>query len=337
MNVIAIGEVVVDWLSLKPGETIFSATEFHRGLGGNCTNVAIGLHRLGTPVNLIGKIGADFHGEYLKLALAAEGIDQRYILSDERYPTQQCYMTTTADGEHHFRNWPQPHAADMLSPEELPMDLLNQADVLHCTGISLVKDPRRAAVGKAVELALAAGAVISLDAGFPTGADDKARSGMEKVMHQCHILKMNEFELKFWSQASLLADIDIETIGRQIFDRYQPMALLLTRASHGSLILTAKDTIVCPPLPVAAVSEVGAGDAYIAGVLSSLVQHLQPADRPLAAALPHLSAEQWRQCGLSGNIAGALTTLEHNAYAGMPTRRRLLSMMGKISDSGGKR
>src|SRR3990167_2314727 len=106
MNVVSIGEILVDWLSLTPGASLLDATKFCRSLGGNATNVAIGLQRLETPVKLIGKIGTDFHAEYLKLMLHNEGMSLDWIIEDDQHPTAQCFMTTSADGEHTYRNWP---------------------------------------------------------------------------------------------------------------------------------------------------------------------------------------------------------------------------------------
>jgi fructokinase len=329
MNIVAIGEVVVDWLSLKPGESILTASEFHRGLGGNSTNVAIGLSRLGTPVKLVGKVGADFHGDYLKQELQAEGIALDNIIGDERYPTAQCYMTTTSEGEHHFRNWPRPNAADMLTEAELPVALLQAADVLHTSGISMMIDPRRQSILKAVELARQSGAIISFDAGFPTGADDEARRQVETILSRAHLLKTNEFELRFWSGDD--GSGDVESMARRVFARYKPTALLVTLAAAGSLIITGSDAIRCEPMKVEALSAVGAGDAYIAGVIHWISELLKKAPRPWADALSGLTAQQWRQAGVAGNICGAFATLEHNAYAGMPGKRQLVDSMAKLS------
>jgi len=331
MNIVAIGEVVVDWLSLKPGESILTASEFHRGLGGNSTNVAIGLSRLGTPVKLVGKVGADFHGEYLKQALQAEGIALDNILADEGFPTAQCYMTTTSEGEHHFRNWPRPNAADMLTQEQLPAALLQSADVLHTTGISMMIDPRRGSILNAVELAGQGGAIISFDAGFPTGADQEARRQVEIILSRAHLLKTNENELRFWSGDD--GGGDIESMARRVFSRYQPTALLVTLAEAGSIVITASDSIHCKPFPVEALSGVGAGDAYIAGVIHWISCLLENAPRRWAKARAEIGVERWRQAGLAGNICGAFATLEHNAYAGMPGKQQLLDAMSRLSST----
>jgi sugar/nucleoside kinase (ribokinase family) len=321
MKIIALAEVVVDWLSLKPGETILTAAEFHRALGGNSTNVAIGLQRLGVPVHLLGKIGDDFHADFLQSALQAENIDPTHIIRDARYPTAQCYMTTTTDEEHRFRNWPRPHAADMLMDEDLPMDLLRSVDLLHSTGISMVSDPRRSAVAKAIDIASESGAIISFDAGFPTTARTEAHESIESVLGKTHLLKMNESELFFWAGEDPSGSLD-ET-ARRVFERYRPVALLVTLAAAGSKVFTAQHTVSCQPFPVQALSGVGAGDAYIAGFIYWISQLLKDKQRPWRERLNGLAEQDWRQAGWAGNIAGAMATLELNAYSGMPNGAKL--------------
>jgi fructokinase len=325
VKIIALAEVVVDWLSLTPGETILTAREFHRALGGNSTNVAIGLQRLGVPVHLLGKIGDDFHADFLESALQAESIDLAHIIRDARYPTAQCYMTTTTDEEHRFRNWPRPHAADMLMDEDLPLDLLRAVDLLHTTGISMVSDPRRSAVIRAIDLASDSGAIISFDAGFPTTARTEAHESIEGVLGKAHLLKMNESELFFWAGEEPGGSVD-ET-ARRVFERYRPIALLVTLAAAGSKVFTDKYTVNCQPYPIEAISGVGAGDAYIAGFIYWISELLKDKQRPWRERLDGLAEQDWRQAGWAGNIAGALATVELNAYSGMPNSSKLAECM----------
>src|SRR5262249_28452964 len=159
--------------------------------GGNACNVAIGLARLGSKVRLLGKLGRDVDGRYLSQVLAGEGVDISKGIIDSAVHTAQCYCLTGLDGEHKFYKWPIPHAAQMLSPEEIVESQLDGAEILHATGISLTLDPRRLAVQKAVELACARNMIVCFDASFPTGEDDEARRSMDRVMSAAHILKMN--------------------------------------------------------------------------------------------------------------------------------------------------
>jgi fructokinase len=314
MAIVTIGEVVVDWLSKEPGQTLLTAHEFYRDLGGNATNTAIGLSRLGNHVLLVGKVGADFHGQFLTKILKEEKIDCSHLIVDSRYPSAQCYVITTDSGDHLYSNWPRPHAADMLEPEEINKAMFDSARFIHATGISMMKEPRRTSVKRAIDLAAEAGVIISFDGSFPTGAGEDARTHVEGLVRKAHLLKLNKQEALFWSKAD--PDIDIKELAELLFKRYRPKALLLTNSRHGSLVVTDKYLVPCPVISVDTVSEVGAGDAYVAGALHWL--HSLGLERP--GQLDGLSEDDWLRAGMAGNICGAMVTRAISAYASLPTK-----------------
>jgi fructokinase len=313
MPIVAIGEIVVDWLSVEPGADLLHARNFHRALGGNSANVAVGLNRLGTPVRFIAKTGADFHARYLRGELERVGVDTSHVLADERYSSAQCYMTTTADGEHHYRNWPRPHAADMLAPEEISEDTFNDVRFLHATGISFVVSPRRDAVQRALDIARERKIPISFDGLFPTGWVEEAHQYVEGALYQAQLIKVNEFELNFW--AGRPSPHTVHDAAERVFDRYKPVALFVTQAERGSFVMTEKGVTECPPVEVECICGVGAGDAYIAGALHALYQNHLDAD------LSSLSVADWHRVGMAGNFTGALATRAIDGNSGVPSGR----------------
>lgn len=322
MPVVAIGELVVDWLSTQPGDDMLRAQQFHRALGGNSANVALGVHRLGTPVRLIAKIGVDFHADFLRAHLEREGMDQSFLIQDSRYPTAQCYMTTGVDGEHHYRNWPKPHAADMFSPEEIVEENFDNVHFLHATGISFMVKPRRDAIQRALDIAQKRNIIVSFDGLFPTGLEKEAHQQIESALYQSQLLKLNENEVMFW--AGLPAPHTVLDAAERVFGRYKPIALFVTQAERGSFVMTSTTLVECPPIPIDAVCGVGAGDAYIAGVLHILYTDFRQRD------LSTLSIAEWKRVGMVGNIAGALATRFIDAHTGIPTSAELAEWLGKV-------
>jgi len=331
MAIVTIGEVVADWLSKEPGQTLLTAHEFYRDLGGNATNTAVGLSRLGNHVLLVGKVGADFHGQFLTRILKEEKVDLSYLIVDSRYPSAQCYVITTESGDHLYSNWPRPHAADMLEPEEISKGMFENAKFIHATGISMMKEPRRTSVKRAIDLASEAGVIISFDGSFPTGAGDGARIHVEGLLRKSHLLKLNLQEALFWSEAD--PQIDPKELGKMLYERYRPKALLLTNSRHGSLVVTDKFVVPCPAICVETVSEVGAGDAYVAGALHWL--HNLGLERP--DQLDSLSEDDWLRAGMAGNICGAMVTRSVSAYASLPTLQEFQSAWESYPSSRAKR
>lgn len=349
MTVIALGEATIDWLSLERGRSIMTATNFYRYIGGNTTNVAIGLARLGTPAKLIAKIGCDFHGAYIKSILAGEGVDTSCLIEDDRYHTAQCYMTVDEQGLPVYRNWPAPHAADMLSADEIQKNVFSNASLMHCTGISLVKKPRRDAILAGLQYSKDAGVIISFDACFPTGQGGEAREAAMQALSVAHLVKMNLEELAFWSEHPRGTDVPLMV--RDVLKIIQPIALIVTMGEDGANLYTPAGEFHCPSLKVDTVCDVGAGDAFMAGLLWSLhsgiankmeteqntnadmrhsvqnFQSMKVLNTSFVRYIEALTQHDWLQAARSGAACGALCTTSIGATESFPNKTELQSLL----------
>jgi sugar/nucleoside kinase (ribokinase family) len=156
---------------------------------------------------------------------------------------------------------------------------------------------------------------ISFDGLFPTGWVQEARDHVEAALFQSQLIKLNEYELKFW--AGLPAPNTVLDAAERVFGRYKPIALFITQAERGSFVITAKGVAECPPVPVDCICGVGAGDAYIAGALHALYQDHRDID------LSTLSVDDWQRVGMTGNYTGALATRVIDAHSAIPTGHEL--------------
>ena len=100
--------------------------------------------------------------------------------------------------DYSYYNWPAPHAADKLAAEELQPFMFEGVSIIHMTGISLMIEPRRSAILKAVEMAKERGIIVSFDACFPTDKEDAMAPAGRKVMKSSDVLKVNLHELSYW-------------------------------------------------------------------------------------------------------------------------------------------
>lgn len=372
MSVVTIGEVVVDWISTEIGTDFTDARDFVRSLGGNASNVAIGLARLGVPVSLIGKRGDDPHGKYLDSVLKNEKVDLKDLVVDYGSPTAQCYVFRHEREEYSFFNWPRPNASHLLTEDEVKEESIAAAEFLHATGISLTIAPRRHAVIKAFGIAKRLGVPISFDAGFPTGEDREAREFALTALKTADIVKVNLSELEFWADAleqekrsekktvsaqgvtpnkplsaaiidpldksSGRASAEVIQLGKKLsaFLNVESRGphLIVTLGAFGSLLITRDGMdVFAPALPADSISELGAGDAFIAGMIAELLNFTrakggnnganQTDDRRPAAFLPDLKEVDWLRVLTVANAVGALSTRSMTAWEGLPTQEEL--------------
>ncbi len=347
MRVVAIGEVVVDWISTEPGRRFEDISLFCRSLGGNACNVSVGVSRLGTRSRLVGKVGDDLHGRYLLEILKREGVEVDHLITDKAHPTAQCYVLSSSEDENSFYNWPMDNAAQMLEKGDVTRESLSDAAMLHATGISLTREPRTSTIIHAMQMARELGLVVSFDSSYPTHEEAKARAAAIKCMDLAHLIKVNLGELLYWAGGGVDTDRGpwpiagedvsskslaekglsvlegngnttgptkhIKNCARVVFEKYKPEALLVTLGADGSYVLGRNGEAYCHPHTVSSVAGVGAGDAFIAGMLHALCKLGIRGVPDIACVTP----EQWQRLGSYANACGALVTRKISASEGL--------------------
>lgn len=103
LRVVVVGELNIDMLINLPqlpnaGETraIISRT---RMPGGKGLNQAVGCHRLGADVTLIGTVGRDYEGSLIYNFLQNNGISTAHVTTDASRETGFAYIAVQGDGE----------------------------------------------------------------------------------------------------------------------------------------------------------------------------------------------------------------------------------------------
>ena len=75
LDVLAIGEAVVDFISVEKTDTLSNASTFERHLGGSPANVAVYVSKLGGRSAIVTKLGSDYFGEYVEDQLQHHGVN----------------------------------------------------------------------------------------------------------------------------------------------------------------------------------------------------------------------------------------------------------------------
>jgi sugar/nucleoside kinase (ribokinase family) len=75
LDVVSVGELVVDLISVEQTGTLGNATTFRRYLGGSPANIAVYVSRLGGTAAVISKTGIGAFGKFLKSQLGRHGVE----------------------------------------------------------------------------------------------------------------------------------------------------------------------------------------------------------------------------------------------------------------------
>ena len=161
MLVCTLGDLTLDVVVRLAGPIAVGAdtpAEIELGAGGQAANVAAWAAALGARAQFVGRTGDDDAGELVRARLSGLGVD---VLGPVAGRTGTICSLVSADGERSMAS--DRGAAADLEPGELEPAWFDSCDHLYLSGYALAREPARSAARRAVELARAAGAAVSID------------------------------------------------------------------------------------------------------------------------------------------------------------------------------
>lgn len=235
------------------------------------SNVAIGLARLGHRVRWAGRVGADELGALVLRTLRAEGVDTSYAVTDDTGRPTGLLLTEPRLGTltrvSYYRAG---SAGSAVSPADVLLALDAGSRILHLTGITPALGPSAAeAVLAAAQTARETGITVCLDVNYRSRlwTSDRARTALRPLLAHTDLLIASEDELSL-------------VLERPEADESKAVHAVLTagvrevvvkRGARGATAFTADGATDCPARRIDAVDLVGAGDAFVAGYLSGIL------------------------------------------------------------------
>ncbi len=312
-DVIACGELLIDFVATESGVTLAQAPAFKKAAGGAPANVAVGIARLGYRAGFMGQVGDDDFGHFLAGTLAEAGVDTGGLRFTSEARTALAFVSLRADGERSFVFYRHPSADMLWRPADVDAAYAGNTRVFHYGSISLIGEPSRSATLTALEHARRSGALISYDPNLRLAlwsSAEAARTGMLSGWHYADVIKVNEEELEFLTGESNLAQA-----ARQLWHNRLRL-LTVTRGGAGCAYFVPDGAGEVSGFQVEVVDTTGAGDGFMAGLLAGL----------LDAGLSWDEAALRRALRL-GNAVGALTTTQRGAIPALPTRSAAETLM----------
>jgi fructokinase len=315
LDVITCGELLIDFVATEVGVTLAQASQFQKAPGGAPANVAVGLARLGHRAGFMGQVGDDEFGHFLADTLHSNGVDIDGLHFSSQARTALAFVSLLAHGERDFMFYRHPSADMLWRPEDVDPAYIARARIFHYGSISLIHEPSRSATLAALEYAKNNGALLSYDPNLRLplwSSPDAAKAGMLTGWQHAEIIKLNEDELNFLSEERTL-----ESAVRSLWHE-QLQLLVVTQGQRGCTFFTANASGHVPGFAVQPIDTTGAGDGFVAGMLSGL----------LAGALTWDKAVIEQALSL-GNAVGALSTTRIGAISSLPTYAEVQTLIHK--------
>jgi 2-dehydro-3-deoxygluconokinase len=279
--------------------------------GGAESNVAIGLARLGHRAMWHSRVGDDALGLRVVRDLRAEGVEVHATVDPDAPTGLMVKERRTSDAQRVFYHR-SGSAASRLTPKDLPVGAIKQAEILHVTGItSAISASAHATVQRAIEIAKEAGTTVSFDLNHRSSLwkPSDARAAYRELLPNVDIVFAGDDEALIATDDAARVDNpgEIATTLR----RLGPSTAVVKLGARGALVATANETVQLPAVPVRAVDTVGAGDAFVAGYLSAMLD-----GAPLA------------ECLERGVAVGAFACTAPGDWEGLPRREDLNLLVG---------
>lgn len=316
-EVICLGEALIDFIAADSGVPLSDVTAFKKAPGGAPANVAAGLSKLGCGSAFIGKVGDDAFGRYLEKVFIDAKINTSHMLFDRSARTGLAFVSLTAQGVPEFMFYRNPSADMLLDRNEIDDTFIRSAKAFHYGSITLISEPSKSATESAIKCALDGGLMISYDPNLRRPLwpnEDYARSTMLGAMTYPHIVKVSDEELAF-----LTGENDVVMGAQSLLSQFGNIKLLaVTKGSEGCFYATANQYGELSAFPVKAEDTTGAGDAFVAAMLYSLLEITKSPDE-----IPSLNADQLRNMFKFANAAAAITTTRNGAIPSLPSRKEV--------------
>lgn len=264
--VCVIGEALIDLV--QDGAAGDGPNRYLAHPGGSPYNVAIGLARLGRGVQLLARLSGDSFGRQLREHAAANGVDLSLAVAAAE-PSTLAVVSVDAQGNASYdfhrtgtADW-QWSAAELA---RLPAD----ADWIHTGSLASWTPPGAAVIEAELSRRHAgSGAVLSFDPNIrPDLIADRpaAVQTVQRLVGLSRVVKASAEDLDW-----LYPAVGVEAVLQQWL-QLGPELIVITDGGRGAHAVTPGGTpFTVPARAVQVVDTVGAGDAFMAGLINALI------------------------------------------------------------------
>ena len=280
-------------------------------IGGSPFNVAIGLARLGQPVAFLSQISRGFLGERLMRALAAEGVAASTVQRSEA-PTTLSLIGVDAQGVPSYAFYGE-GCADRLLDESALAALPAGVKAINFGSYATVVG-RTAATQRTLVERSQGRALIAYDPNIRLNVEPQLevwRTQIEWMLPRTQLLKVSDEDLRLVWPGLAPAEFAARALAQGV------ALVVVTRGGEGASGWTAAAQVDVPPVKVAVVDTVGAGDTFQAALLTWLAEH----DALAAASLAALSKDALAEALGFAARAAAITCSRRGAD--LPRRAEL--------------
>lgn len=322
IDLACLGRLAVDLYAQQWGSRLEDARSMAKYLGGSSANLAFGVARLGLRSAMISRVGNEQMGRFLTQTLVAEGCDVSQVQVDPERLTA-LVLLGLKDRDTFPLLFVRENCADMaIDADQIDPTFFARCRALAITGTHLSTPVTRRAAQTALAHAKAHGVVRVLDIDYrpvlwgltPRGAGENRYVADASVTAQLQTL-LPEFELlvgteeEFFIAGGVTDDL---IASLRAVRALSAATLVVKRGALGCSVIEGEIPPHIDDAPtyrgerIEVMNVLGAGDAFLSGLLASLLQ-----------------GKDWAESTKVANACGAIVVSRHACSAAMPTPAEL--------------
>ncbi len=292
-TVVGIGEVL--WDFLPTGSQ----------LGGAPCNLAFHAHALGDNAVILSRVGADALGETALRMLGRAGVDVSRVQRDPDAPTGT--VSVSLDRQRHPKFTITPDVAwDRMEWTDEWLGAASTADAV-CFGTLAQRSKTSREAIRSFVAATKPGCLVTFDVNLREFY--YSSEIIEASLEMADVCKMNEQELPAVAAALHMPVTTAAETARRIVDEFDLRCLAVTRGEKGSLLVSDSEVAEHAGFVVEVQDTVGAGDAFTAGLIHSLLRNMSLADAS------HIAAERGAWVAASKGAMPDPASFDKRAFA----------------------
>jgi sugar/nucleoside kinase (ribokinase family) len=272
--------------------------------GGCAVNTGTDLARLGLKASIIGAVGNDSFGEFLVSELKREGLNVDGLTQKEGVNTSSSVLLVSESGERTILHCYGSNAA--FTYDDINFDIIKDAKILFVAGVNLMASFDGKPCGRVVKKAKEMGVYTALDTAW-----DASGRWMELVEPSLPYL---DLFIPSYEEARMIAGKDDPEEIADVFLE-KGVGLAVIKLGKDGCFIKSKTGEKCK-IPtytdIKAVDTTGAGDSFVAGFLTGILQ-----------------GWDLEKCGKFANAVGTHCVMAVGASTGIKKMDEILEFMKK--------
>ncbi|WP_017443830.1 carbohydrate kinase family protein [Gayadomonas joobiniege] len=269
MNVVCIGELLIDFVCTDQQTPMKDSVHFLKKTGGAPANVAACIAKLGGQSQFAGAVGKDPFGDSLIEALQTRQVDTSLVVQLPT-PTTLAFISLAADGEREFVFNRGADGQYQLSDKQVK-NIMQGCSILHLgSATALLGDELYQTYQQALRAAIECDVPVCFDPNYridlwPDREQEFVERSLQFIRH-AKLVKVSDEELTLLTGKQDLAD------GCQYLHDLGAKIITVTLGPKGCYLSTQQQQAMIPAYKIKPIDTTGAGDSFIGALLYQLAK-----------------------------------------------------------------